>query len=63
LFKLPARRCAFTADCRKAKGVGQLIVGISEHRFDASDRDGTLTTLGDIDGLPSTVGFNGIAAL
>lgn len=25
--------------------------------------DGTLTPLGDIDGLPSTVGFNGIAAL
>jgi Protein of unknown function (DUF1223) len=47
----------------KQRESGQLIVGISEHRFDASDRDGTLTTLGDIDGLPSTVGFNGIAAL
>jgi len=27
------------------------------------DSNGALTSLGDIDGLPKTVGFNGIAAL
>jgi hypothetical protein len=33
-------------------------------RIDSStDSDGTLTSIGVIDGLPKTVGFNGIAAL